>query len=244
MAGTYTTNDRCKDKCINALSRLRKTTPVGFHWTSLMITVLLRFVYHAVVNLNWSWSGACKEAGNIFHLKPHTVHKMGMLHRDAPDQILPPELPTKKRGRGSDTFKVNDADGRFKVIKDHHLSDILGYVRERNRSMSGVCTVRSIMAYMFQRTGLLFKYNTVRYALKVRLGLKFHIADKKRLVFTPGRICWQMPFVRKFIGPFTKRRQGLQLLSTWMRRIATKTTCPQRHGRRTTTSRVLCDAKE
>ena len=56
LTGTYSANDRRKSLCITGLDRLRKVTPKGFHWTSLMITVLLRFVYYAVVKLNWSWS--------------------------------------------------------------------------------------------------------------------------------------------------------------------------------------------
>ena len=54
-AKTRTPGVRRKDECIVGLARLRQVTHKGFHWTALMITVLLRFVYHAVVNLNWSW---------------------------------------------------------------------------------------------------------------------------------------------------------------------------------------------
>lgn len=154
-----------------------------------MITVLLRFVYHAVVNLNWSWRASCNEASNIFCLNAATVNKMGKLHLGSPETvILPPELPLKLRGRGSAKFKANDVDERFKKIKERHLKTILEFVRERNRSMAGVCTVRSIQAHLFDKYGETFRYYTIRYALSVRLGLKYRSARGSRLVFTPQRI--------------------------------------------------------
>ena len=188
LSGTYTSKDKCKDSCVHALARIRSATPPGFHWTGVMIMVLLRFVYHAVVNLNWSWSDSCKEAGAIFKLKPHTVHRMGTLHLQTDGTSFPPELPRKTTGRGSELFKQNDVEGRFKILKDDHLKEILSYVRERNRSMAGVCTVRSIQAHLLHKFGISFKYHTVRYALTERLGLKYRNAIKKRLVFTPHRI--------------------------------------------------------
>ena len=122
-----------------------------------MILVLLRFVYHAVVNLNWSWNASCKEAGAIFNIKPYTVHKLGKLHRDINNNLLPPELPRKTCGRGSDTFKANDVEGRFKKLKEHHLAESLNYVRERNRSMSGICTVLSVQSHLFHEYNIMFK---------------------------------------------------------------------------------------
>ena len=114
---------------------------------------------------------------------------MGKLHLRSPETvILPPELPLKLRGRGSAKFKANDVDERFKKIKERHLKTILEFVRERNRSMAGVCTVRSIQAHLFDKYGETFRYYTIRYALSVRLGLKYRSARGSRLVFTPQRI--------------------------------------------------------
>ena len=51
-AGTYSVGDCMKDQCIGGLTRLLQVTPSGFHWMSLMITVILRFVYFVVVHLS------------------------------------------------------------------------------------------------------------------------------------------------------------------------------------------------
>ena len=178
-AGTYSSKDKCKDNCIVGLQRLRHATPKGFHFTSEMILIVLRFVYHAVVNLNWSWNASCNEASAIFNIKRHTVHKMGMLHMEQNRNGMPPEIPQKKRGRGSDLFKQRDDDGRFMVLKERHLTEILSYVRERNRSMAGICTIRGIVTHLMYKFGKEFKYHTVRYALTVRLGLKYRSVIKK-----------------------------------------------------------------
>ena len=142
LAGTYSVGDRRKDSCIDGLRRLRKVTPPGFHWTALMITVLLRFVYYAVVKLNWSWNTSCDTASDIFSVNVATVRKFDNLHLQTPEDVaLPPELPLAVRGRGSAKFKANDVNERFKLIKEEHLKCILTFVRERNRSWSGMYSV-------------------------------------------------------------------------------------------------------
>ena len=52
-ADTYTRGDARKDRNIEALQRLKKATPLGFHWTASMILVLLRFTFGLLVNFNW-----------------------------------------------------------------------------------------------------------------------------------------------------------------------------------------------
>ena len=213
LSGTYSVADRIKDECVDGLNRLRKTTPTGFHWTSHMIVVLLRFLYYCVVKLNWSWRASCDMCSDIFNVNAATVGKLGKLHRQASaDVLLPPELPRKVRGRGSDLFKANDVNERFKIIKEEHLKCILNFVRERNRSMSGMCTVRTIVAHLLQKYGKLFKYHTVRYALAVRLGLKYRTTRGSRIVFTPQRIHLADTFCEKIVKALREEAAGESVL--------------------------------
>ena len=213
LSGTYSAGDQRKDACIHGLARLRKVTPPGFHWTSLMITVLLRFVYYAVVHLNWSWHASSDCASEIFNVRIQTVKKFGTLHLQSPeDVVLPPELSLMVRGRGSIKFKANDVDERFKIIKENHLKRILIFVRERNRSMAGMCTVRSIQAHLLQKFGVLFKYPTVRYALAVRLGLKYRTTRGTRIVFTPQRIHLADNFCVKIVKGLEEEAAGTAVM--------------------------------
>ena len=178
-----------------------------------MISVLLRFVYYAVTHLNWSWTASIQQAGNIFYLRPANVNKMARLHLESPAGVLlPPELPRKVYGRGSAKFKANDVDEKFKVIKEEHLKAILNFVRERNQSMSGMCTVRAIQAHLFQKYGKVFKYTTIRYGLVVRLGLKYRTTSKTRLVFTPQRIALADEFCVKICKALDEEAAGTSVL--------------------------------
>lgn len=210
-AGTYSTADRCKDKCLAALGRLRDTTPPGFHWTKLMLVVVLRFVFHAVVHLNWSWSSSTQEAGRIFNIRSRNVQIVGLQYiNPAGDalQILPRELARKKVGRGSAKFLANDVDERFKVLKAEHLTAILEYVRSRNRSMSGMCTVRAIQAHLLHKFNKLLKPSTILYGMRVRLGLKYRSTSGKRIVFTAHRIQLADEFCEKIIAALTEEAAG------------------------------------
>ena len=137
---------------------------------------------------------------------------------------MPPELPRKISGRGSLKFKVNDVDGRFKIIKEDHLKEILSFVRERNRSMAGICSVRSIQEHIYHKFDKLFKYHTIRYALAVRLGLKYRSAIRKRLVFTPQRILLADEFCHKLV-----RALGEQAADTAVLVYMDETYCHQNH---------------
>ena len=149
----------------------------------------------------------------MFSVNKKTVAKMGNLHLDSPDDVvLPPELPMKVRGRGSTTFKANDVDERFKVIKEHHLVSMLNFVRERNRSMSGICTVRGIQAHLLQKFGKLFKYHTIRYGLAERLGLKYRSTRGTRVVFTPQRISLADDFCEKLVKALEEEASGESVL--------------------------------
>lgn len=82
-AGTYTTSDRVKQQCINAQERLDKCMRPGYHWTSEMIVVMLRFLYHLVVGVNWTWTQACYKTSTIFKLKTNTVFSLAKSHRNS-----------------------------------------------------------------------------------------------------------------------------------------------------------------
>ena len=122
--------------------------------------------------------------------------------------MFPLELPLKVRGRGSEMFKAHDVDERFKVVKERHLKCILKFVRERNRSMSGVCTIRLIQAHLLVKYGKLFKYPTLRYALTVWLGLKFRSAMGNRIVSTPQRIHLADDFCENIYPALGKESSG------------------------------------
>ena len=212
--GTYSSDDRCKDKCLAAVDRLRGATPPGFHWPKLMLVVVLRFVFHAVVRLNWSWTSSTREAAVIFNIKHRNVQSIAAQYIDPEDglQVFPRELERKKRGRGSAKFIANDVDERFKVIKRVHLTSILEYVRTRNRSMCGVCTVRAIQAHLMQKFNKLFKPSTILYAMKVRLGLKYRSTMGKRIVFTPHRIKLADEFCVKLHAALIEEAEGRAIL--------------------------------
>ena len=116
------------------------------------------------------------------------------------------------RGRGSAKFKANDVDERFKLIKEEHLKCILNFVRERNRSMSGMCSVRAIQAHLLQQYGTVFKYHTVRYGLAVRLGLKYRTTRATRIVFTPQRITLADDFCRNLFRALGEEAAGEAVL--------------------------------
>ena len=197
-AGTMTVADRMKDKCMDAQTRLGNCIPRGFHWTSLMVLLLLKFVYHFVVSLNWSWTQACVKAAEVFGIKEVNVFTLAKMHRDSDSDGLPSELPQKKRGRGSIKFKANDRiEQKYTVLKEEVLVDILEFVRNRNKNMKGMCTVRAVQAHLFKEHQTLFKYKTVWYAMSKRLGLKYKTAMKKRVVFTDARLGTADEFVVK-----------------------------------------------
>ena len=50
--------DIMKDACLEASERLSRATPPGFHWTVMMLVVVLHFVYSAVWKFNWTWTAA------------------------------------------------------------------------------------------------------------------------------------------------------------------------------------------
>ena len=112
--------------------------------------------------------------------------------------MLSVELDQQKRGRGSQKFLANDAvEQQFTKLKKEILVDILEFVRERNRNMKGMCTVRAVQVNVFQKHDIMFPYHTIWYAMSKRLGLRYKTACKKRLVFTEARLGTCDEFVTK-----------------------------------------------
>ena len=130
-------------------------------------------------------------------MKRDNVYRLTRMHRDSDSNGLPAELPQQKRGRGSETFKANDVDEKYTKLKREVLVDILEYVRLRNREMKGMCTVRGVQSHIFTKHHTLFKYHTVWYAMRHRLGLRYKTACKKRIVFTQERLVTADIFVTK-----------------------------------------------
>ena len=174
----------------------------------MMVLVLLRFIYYFVVDMNWSWTRTCGQASQVFGIQRNTVFALGRMHRDSDTEGLPPELPQRIRGRGSVKFKMNDVDEKYCKLKNHHLVDILEYVRTRNREMKGMCTVRGVQAHLYSTHQKLFKYKTVWYAMSERLGLRYKTAFKKRIVFTEGRIKTADFFVTQLDEVLKMQRDG------------------------------------
>ena len=203
-----TAGDIMKDKCFCARERLNKCIPSGFHLTSLMIVMLIKFVYYFIIDLNWGWTQACVKAAEVFKIKRDNVYHLVKLHRDSDTDGLPVELPQKKRGRGSEKFKTNDVDERFAKLKKNVLVDILEYVRLRNTTMKGVCTVRGVQAHIFKVHRNLFPYHTIWYAMKHRLGLRYKTACRKRIVFTEARLETADDFVLNLDEALKLQAQG------------------------------------
>ena len=57
-AGTFTKGDNIKAKSSNALTRLKKAIPFGFHWSNVMIAVMLRLLFSLICEFNWNWTNA------------------------------------------------------------------------------------------------------------------------------------------------------------------------------------------
>lgn len=118
-AGTYTRGDVRKDQAIGALQRLKKATPLGFHWTANMILVLLRFTFGLLVNFNWGWTQAVTTVADLCFVRKHTVFKFANDYiNNPPAGFLPVELPQLVRGRGSIKFIESHGKDHFSALKE------------------------------------------------------------------------------------------------------------------------------
>ena len=137
--------DTMKESCMQASNRLSRATPPGFHWTSAMLVVMLRFVYSAVWRFNWTWTAAVGTAAELFEMKKDNIFKVVKQFRD--DTAKPTirlELETQIRGRGSAAFKAGPNAERFMILKPHHLKTITDYVVERTLTQRGMYNVHII----------------------------------------------------------------------------------------------------
>lgn len=75
-----------------------------------------------------------------------------------------------------------------------------------------MCTVRAIQAHLYKQFNKKFKATTVRYALAVRLGLKYRTTTKTRLVFTPQRIALADSFCEKLYTALQEEAAGTAVL--------------------------------
>ena len=105
--------------------------------------MVLKLVYFLVVTMNWTWIKSVYKASEIFGIHKQNVFKMAKGHRDNSTLVWLSELPQKTRDRGSITFKANnDIEQKYTKLKKEVLVDVLEFVRNRNRNMRGMCTVR------------------------------------------------------------------------------------------------------
>lgn len=211
-ASTLTKGDKDKGKAIHALNRLKKCVTFGHHWTSVMIALLLRCLFGLIVHYNYKWTKAVYRVAQLFNVKTNNVFKFANSYVNADDDVLNPEpLEMEQRGRGSAKFKAGGAD-RYSILKEHHLTEIIEYVSERNTSQRGMCNVKSIQAHLLKWCGTFFPENIVYYALRTRLGFKYRTPACKRIVFSPERTQSAFKFVGKLDGALKEERAGTAIV--------------------------------
>ena len=115
---TVTSDDIRFAKCGVALARLKKTIPVGFHWSSAMIVVCLKLVFNVVYKFHWNWTKAVNLASQTLNLKRDTVFAYANDFLDNEDIVWPREIQMKMRGRGSITFIDNHGKDKYSVLKE------------------------------------------------------------------------------------------------------------------------------
>ena len=116
------------------------------------------------------------------------------------------ELPQKKRGWGAESFQAKKDN--YCKIKEFHLASVVDYVTERNKSMRGMCTVKAIIAHLYQKFDTLFTYRIVHYALSQRLHLTYKTPLKARLIFSQGRTKLGIQFVTDLDYALKEERAG------------------------------------
>lgn len=116
-AGTHTAGDKKKAMAGEALKRLKKALPNGFHWTQFMIVVTLRLLFGLVHDFNWGWTQAVYTTSSLLNLAKDTTFKFGNDYLDG-ENILPNELVMKVRGRGSAKFVIKYGKDRFSKLKE------------------------------------------------------------------------------------------------------------------------------
>ena len=116
-AGSYTVADRMKTKCSTGLERMRGVVKKNYHWTSMMVVLLLRVLFNLVVKLNWGWTAAVGMTSELLQVRTNTVFKLANNYLQS-DVNLPAELPIKISGRGSAKFKANHGADKYSELKE------------------------------------------------------------------------------------------------------------------------------
>ena len=116
-ASTWTRGDDIKQKSAEALTRLTKVIPRGFHWTGMMIAVVLRLLFNMIYVFNWNWTQGVHMTAKLLNLHKNSVFKLANNYINT-DVTLPNELVMKKRGRGSDVFIANHGKDYYSALKE------------------------------------------------------------------------------------------------------------------------------
>ena len=210
-AGRYTGGDQMSDRAHAAYQKLTSCMQSGFHWTTPMILILLQFFFFLIWQEQHSFTQATFLAATYFKINNRSVSKLANLYLKKVSNanttnFWPGELPQRKRGWGADSFQAKKDN--YCLIKEEHLKAVTDYVTERNTSMKGMCNVRSIIAHLYQKFGISFKYRTVHYALTERLHLKYRTPLQSRLIFSEGRTKLGIGFVTDLDQAIKDERAG------------------------------------
>lgn len=194
-----------------AYDRLQCCQQVGFHWTTPMIFVLLQFCFYQIFFHHENFSTACLITSALFKISKDNVSKLARMYfkklaDPSTTDFWPAELPQQKRGWGAECFSMKKDD--HCVLKEEHLKEVQKYITQRNRNMKGMCNINSVIAHLFQKYGIEFKYRTVHYALTNRLGLKYRTPLKSRLIFSEGRTKLGVQFVNDLDHALKEEKAG------------------------------------
>ena len=116
-AGTFTAGDIIKTKAHIALGRMHRVVKKNFHFTSIMIVLVLRVLFNLIVKFNWGWTQAVGMTAELMQVKTNTVFAVGNNYLESTVD-LPAELPTKQSGRGSEAFKANHGADKYSELKE------------------------------------------------------------------------------------------------------------------------------
>ena len=230
-AGSFTKTDCRKQQSIGALTRLKKATGSGFHLTSQMLIMVLRFCFGLIVNFNWSWTQAIDMTAKLCQIKRHNMFAFANKYIES-TEWMPTELTQKVRGRGSLKFISNHGKDHFSKLKEvntlmqtsclhfcfflythtsctqEHLKTIVEFVNERNTSQRGMCNVKAIQSHLLRKHGFYFEPDVVYYALRKRLNFKYRTPLCRRIVFSEERTDLGIDFCRNIDLALKLERRG------------------------------------
>ena len=214
-AGKYTARDAMIEQSHTAYDRLQSCTKAGFHWTAPMILIVLQFCFYQIFFSHDHLTAASLLTATMFKIKQKSVLRLVKmyLHKIADPEctdFMPSELPQQKRGWGSPAFAAKKDD--YCNIKEVHLKSVQEFITQRNQSMKGMCNINSVIAHLYSKFGIEFKYRTVHYALTTRLGLKYRTPLKSRLIFSEGRTALGVDFVQDMDHALKEQAAGRAII--------------------------------